>query len=304
MSTEFSKMTLPQLLAAKSEIDQYLASNGQSKTKTKTTKTEKPRANKGLSTLHGDFTAMVNQKRKDDAVVKAEYDAFVESRKQDAVAGKLTRSGKNVKGQVMTEKDALIGIHVAFVSFYKKTHADLFAAFESTWTASHPKSATASVAQSEASSVAPESEAEEVKVAPKKRGPKKLVDMTPDEKAAHDAKVAERKAKKTASAPAEESTLVSAPVSVPVAAPVAVAEPVAESDAESDAESEEEGDAETFPFVIEGYTYQRLGYKAADGSINWEGDLWYTKNGGRGNYAGVLCADGSIDTNAEEPLIA
>ncbi len=35
--------------------------------------------------------------------------------------------------------------------------------------------------------------------ATKKRGPKKLADMTPEERAAHDAKVAERKAKKAAS---------------------------------------------------------------------------------------------------------
>lgn len=39
----------------------------------------------------------------------------------------------------------------------------------------------------------------------KKRGPKKLADMSPEERAAHDAKIAERKAKKDASAAAPSS---------------------------------------------------------------------------------------------------
>ena len=71
----------------------------------------------------------------------------------------------------------------------------------------------------------------------KKRGPKKLTDMTPEERAAHDVKVAERKAVKDAMTPEEKAALevkkaaakaakaaktMPAPASVPAAMPEAM----------------------------------------------------------------------------------
>jgi hypothetical protein len=49
----------------------------------------------------------------------------------------------------------------------------------------------------------------------KKRGPKKLADMTPEERTAHDAKVAERKAKKTAASSDTETVAEAGEVIVP-----------------------------------------------------------------------------------------
>ena len=67
-------------------------------------------------------------------------------------------------------------------------------------------------------------------------------------------------------------------------------------------ESDEEGEPtlELLPFTMDGKSYLRLGCKNGE-EINWEGDLWYSKNGKRGAYVGSLLEDGSIDDTAEEP---
>ena len=65
----------------------------------------------------------------------------------------------------------------------------------------------------------------------KKRGPKKLTDMTPEERAAHDVKVAERKAVKDAMTPEEKAALEvkKAAAKAAKAAKTMIAEPVPES---------------------------------------------------------------------------
>ncbi len=96
-----------------------------------------------------------------------------------------------------------------------------------------------------------------------------------------------KEAKKTAAAPE-----VAAPVAE-VAAPVAeVAAPAAEQEAEA------------LPFKLGGATYIRMGISKADGNHEWlSGDLWLSKKGGRGSYAGELMEDGSINADAEEPEV-
>ena len=38
--------------------------------------------------------------------------------------------------------------------------------------------------------------------------------------------------------------------------------------------------------------------------IDWfSGDLWVSKKGSKGDYVGVLQADGSVDRDAEEPTL-
>lgn len=197
-----------------------------------------------------------------------------------------------------------IGAHLKWISENKGKDSAEYKAFAVEFAATHPK---VSAPASEASSVvsAPVSEAASVasEAAPKKRGPKKLADMTPEERAAHDKKLAERRSKKEAEKVAVE-TVAKAEVAAPVAAPVPVAVAAPEPEAE-EAESQSEGEdaLELLPFKLDGVSYFRLGAKSSDGEIAWQGDLWYNKKGVRGSYVGNLQEDGSIDTDAEEPQL-
>lgn len=191
-----------------------------------------------------------------------------------------------------------IGAHLKWISENKGKDSAEYKAFAVEFAATHPK-----VSASEASSVvsAPVDEASEPasEAAPKKRGPKKLADMTPEERAAHDKKLAERRSKKEAEKVAVE-TVAKAEVAAP--APVAVAAPESSSVVE-ESDGEWEPTMELLPFKLDGVSYLRLGSKSADGEIEWAGDLWYNKKGVRGTYVGVLQDDGSIDTDAEEPNV-
>jgi len=96
-----------------------------------------------------------------------------------------------------------------------------------------------------------------------------------------------KEAKKAAPAPEPE---VAAPV---VAAPVAAPEPEAEQEAEA------------LPFKLGGATYIRMGISKPDGNHEWlSGDLWFSKKGVRGPYAGELMEDGKINEDAEEPTLS
>jgi hypothetical protein len=201
-----------------------------------------------------------------------------------------------------------IGAHLKWISENKGKDSAEYKAFAVEFAVTHPK---VSAPAPEASSVvsaepapasvtsAPASEA-----APKKRGPKKLADMTPEERAAHDKKLTDRRSKKEAEKVAAETVAkaevaVAAPVAAPVPAPVAAPEP---EEAESQSEGEE-ATLELLPFKLDGVSYFRLGAKSSDGEIEWAGDLWYNKKGVRGTYVGSLEEDGSIDTDAEEPQL-
>ena len=190
-----------------------------------------------------------------------------------------------------------IGAHLKWISENKGKDSAEYKAFAVEFAATHPK---VSAPASEASSVvsAPVSEAASVasEAAPKKRGPKKLADMTPEERAAHDKKLAERRSKKEA-----EKVAVETVAKAEVAAPVPVAAPEPEEEAESQSEGEDA--LELLPFKLDGVSYFRLGAKSSDGEIAWQGDLWYNKKGVRGSYVGNLQEDGSIDTDAEEPQL-
>lgn len=182
-----------------------------------------------------------------------------------------------------------LGAHLKWISANKGKDSAEYKAFAQTFVAA-PKDVTEMVDAAESSTV---STVSVVSAVPKRSGPKKLADMTAEEKAAHDAKVAERKAKKEASKLAEELTGKAAEQAVvPTAQLVPVAAPV-----------EEAVELELLPFKLDGVSYFRLGAKTTDGEIAWEGDLWYNKKGVRGAYVGSLGEDGSIDTDAEEPTI-
>ena len=164
---------------------------------------KKENANKGKPTCYADFAKKVMDEQK------------------DAIAAfKLANP-------------ELKGAHLSFAGTYKKEHPEVFAAFEVTWKLAHPK-ATEPVAEKpkrvmteeqkakmkagrEAAKVekaatqvavsmgvelmgnseVPESAPDVAPVAElKKRGPKKLDAMTPEQRAKHDIKKAERQAKK------------------------------------------------------------------------------------------------------------
>jgi hypothetical protein len=165
---------------------------------------------------------------------------------------------------------------------------------------------------------APNAAAEKVTAPAKKRGPKKLADMTPEERAKHDAGVAERKAKKNAGAAALEAAAKAAAPILPsikatplmvgggatptlaamaaMATPVLVATPVPEEDEDEDA-------IELKIFQVDGQKYLRPWSSSAN---DWAtGDLWYTnKKGEKAAYWGELMEDGSVNADAEEPPLA
>ena len=225
------------------------------------------------------------------------------------------------------------GAHLKWISANKGKTSPEWLSFKAEWDASHPKEAKEAKGAKEASDA---EEAEESDSSPaaavggggsvpavpvaaavaaekvaKRRGPKKLTDMTPEEKAKHDAKVAERKAAKAAGASALEeaakaavpvptAALVAAPKAAPapvVAAPVPVPVPVAAPEAE-----DEEDSVELKIFVVDGQKYMRPWSSAAK---DWAtADLWYTnKKGEKAAYWGELMDDGSVNADAEEPEI-
>ena len=190
------------------------------------------------------------------------------------------------------------GVAPKFVAHYRSTHAGEWEAYNETWKAEHPKDSEqpkdSGSVDDDASSV---SSAEPIAApAPKKRGPKKVADMTPDELAAREAKKAAKKA--TAGSAAEAAAEAEAPVAVAVAPQACLIITAPAAAAAAAAPDAEEAEVELLPFKLDGQTYIR---PSAAG--NWaSGDLWYTeKDGSKGAYFGELMEDGSINTDAEEP---
>jgi hypothetical protein len=245
----------------------------------------------------------------------AEFKAFLQQRMQDARDGKLVynetqaevKNGKKSVGDAMDEKDATRGAHIAFVSYWKASHADEHAAFKSQWESANPKEARAA---SGGSSVASDSEstAEGPEKVAKKRGAKKDSERSPEDLAAVKAKRAAKKADKAAKKAESEVDGRSA-LNMEPATPVIPAggggEETQEQAPEESQEAEEEVEVEMSykPFTHTKTKYLRLGYLDEEkGQIVWDqdGDLWFAqKDGNLGAYAGVLRANGTIDNSPE-----
>jgi hypothetical protein len=68
--------------------------------------------------------------------------------------------------------------------------------------------------------------------------------------------------------------------------------------------SEEEAEPSEYPFKHNGVSYIRIGIQKANGSYEWSStDLWHSKKGARGSYAGELMENGEINEDAEEPSL-
>lgn len=162
--------SITQLLEKRSQIDAELAmlTGGAAVGTTATGKKErKPSKNKGVPTAYGAFSSKVQAEHKDE-----------------------------ITAHKAANPDKKRGAHFEWVGAYKKAHEEEYKAFEAAFKEAHPK------VEGEAASEAGESETSSQK---KRRGPKKLDEMTEEEKAAHKVKVAERKATRDAQTPEEKA---------------------------------------------------------------------------------------------------
>jgi len=264
---DFASMNLTQLLAARSQIDADIAmKTGGAVAGTSVTKTGKIRKtpkNAGKPTAYGDFSSKIQKEHADE--IKA-----------------FKAANPEIKGA-----------HFSYVGTYKKEHEDEYKAFLAEWEAAHPKDAESAADE--------DAEEKSQTSSQKRRGPKKLSEMTPEELVKHKEAVAARKAKKEA-APAESASEV-APVKK-ASKKVAKKEATIVTPVTVVTEAEDE-DPELLPFKHKGKNYLRLGAKRDDGNHLWtSGNLWESKKGAKGAYVGCLQADGTIDPDEElEPII-
>jgi hypothetical protein len=192
------------------------------------------------------------------------------------------------------------GIAPLFCTQWRKDHEDEYAAFEAKWKEEH--SAPASAAASVASADSPAANSEPATKVPQEGKTRKP--QSEETKAAAALKRAATKAKKAAEAAALETAAKLAAAPASPAAPAAPASPAA-SQSEADGEGgEDEESPDLLPFKLGGKSYLRPGFLSDDGKTTWAtGDLWESKKGLRGDWAGALQEDGSIDLDAEEPAI-
>jgi hypothetical protein len=238
-----------------------------------------------------------------------EYREFVAAMVASAKRGELfytaeqskVKKGKKKVGDMMDEKEAVVGVHTKFVSHWMTQHPEEHAAFKSTWEAANPKETrVASSKTSQASSSDNEDGESAAKPAPKKRGAKKHADMTQEELAADKAKRAAKKAEKAAKKTAEEAEERQSANMEPAESPMVGG---GSSSAEAETEAEEEASGTVLiPFRHNKVNYLRLGSLDADGDPIWDctGDLWLANSdGSKGKYAGILMANGKIDSSAD-----
>jgi len=168
------------------------AAFGFDSTKAKPVKAEKkPRANAGRGTAWSAFTLKIQQEHKEE---------------MDALKLEAAAKRKAAKDAGLPVPDETKGAHLHWCSAYKTAHEDEWKAFKASWELEHPKiAAGASGAESsdDAATVVDEQSApataaggSSVATDVKKRGPKKMADMTPEEQAAAKAKRAAKKAEK------------------------------------------------------------------------------------------------------------
>ncbi len=241
-------------------------------------------------------------------------------KKESSRTGKPTAYGafsskiqKDFAEQIKEFKEAnpeMKGAHMTWVGKYKEEHPDVYEAFKAEWALAHPKTESAAASASGSADVsADEAVADAVADAKPKKvlSPEHLAKMKAGreaKKAAKDAEKALAEAEGRAEAPIaakakkEPKKAKKAADPEPIAAPIAIAIAAA-------APLEEDGpDAEELPFKLGGATYIRMGFPKPDGNPEWlSTDLWLSKKGVRGAYAGELMEDGSINADADEPTL-
>ena len=182
----------------------------------------------------------------------------------------------------------------AFAAKYRAEHQEEWKAFEAKWKEEHPKTAP-SAAASEAGDSASEA-GDAASEASEKKERKKRAPLSEAAKAQMKAKrTATLAAKKAAAEKKEEEAKEEAAPAPAGGAAAPAAEAVAEED-------EEEVECELLPFKLAGEKYFRYGV-LVNGKPQWrDGFLWENEKGVKGDFAGLLSADGKeIDTSVEEP---
>ena len=190
-----------------------------------------------------------------------------------------------------------VGIAPLFCTQWRSAHAEEYAAFE----LAHKASASSAPSPASVPASAPAAAVP----SPAKEGRK----WSEEAKAKAALKRAATKAAKAlaeapAAAAAKEAVVSAAPPApLPSAPPSAPSAP--SNAAASNPFDEEEAEPELLPFKLGGRNYQRPGVSRLGAEPIWAtGDLWEAKaDGSRGDWAGVLEEDGSIDLDADEPSI-
>lgn len=151
-------------------------------------KEKKPRANAGKGTAWSAFSVKIQQDHKSEV---------------DAVKAEAAIKRKAAKDAGEEAPEDTKGAHLHWCSNYKKTHEPEWLAFKAAWeleNKSAPVGGSGEDTSDDAATVvdsATEAVAVSNETTIKKRGPKKLADMTPEEQAAAKAKRAAKKAEKT-----------------------------------------------------------------------------------------------------------
>jgi hypothetical protein len=183
------------------------------------------------------------------------------------------------------------GIAPLFCTKWRAEHPEEYAAFELAHKAS--ASAEPSVASPAASVASPAASAP----SPAKEKRK----WSEEAKANAAAKRAAKKAASSVASVVAEVAAVAASAPAPLPAP-APAPPAPSAAANPFDDEEDDAEVELLPFKIGGRTYLRPGSSVAGSAPIWAtGDLWESNKGLRGDWAGALQEDGSIDMDAEEP---
>jgi hypothetical protein len=186
------------------------------------------------------------------------------------------------------------GIAPLFCTQWRKDHAEEYAAFELAHKASpSAEPSVPSVAEPSPSVAAPSPAAP----SPAKEKRK----WSEEAKANAAAKRAAKKAGASVASVVAEVAAVAASAPAPLPAP-APAPPAPSAAVNPFDDEEDDAEVELLPFKIGGRTYLRPGSSVAGSAPIWAtGDLWESNKGLRGEWAGALQEDGSIDMDAEEP---
>ena len=194
---------------------------------------KKPRANAGKPSCHGAWTKYVLDRFPKGSDEQKE---FLAARIASAERGEMlftkdmakVKTGKKQVGDRMDAKDAALGAHMAFVGWWGEQHEAEQAEFKAAWELEHPKGTAGGTAESDDASTVVNDDSTMpmiggggstaampmAKPEAKKRGPKKMADMTPDELAAAKAKRASKKAEKASASSSAEGSRASSPPKV------------------------------------------------------------------------------------------
>jgi len=232
-----------------------------------------------------------------------------------AKAPKVSKEAKEASGEAKAKRAP--GAWAAWTKHAPLAHAKEYAEFKASavekqciaplfctkWRAEHPEEYAAFELAHKASASAEPSVASPAASAPSPAAPspaKEKRKWSEEAKANAAAKRAAKKAGASVSFAVAESVAIiaAAPAPLPAAAPALPKAPVPA----ANPFDEDDAEVELLPFKIGGRTYLRPGSKYEGVDAIWAtGDLWESNKGLRGDWAGALQEDGSIDMDAEEP---